>query len=186
MRLFTFIQPSVLDPTGRKGSRARYCSSVPCLSRGTGSHSELSCTVVVDRNVDDGDGGPAEARGGNANLSGGGRGVVSSGGRPDGTRTHARTRMAFGRLHQFSASLLGLVAAQNGATVVWLEPKIRFWLPLSFSSELTSDQQQKQEHNNASTRKFSTDHRQHKSTTHHCSHTIIVQDRADTVIVRHT
>jgi hypothetical protein len=34
----------------------------------------------------------------------------------------------------------GQVAAQNGNGVVWLQPKISFWLPLPFSGEVTSDQ----------------------------------------------
>jgi hypothetical protein len=42
---------------------------------------------------------------------------------------------------------LGLVATQNGATIIWLQPKIRLWLPFPFGDEVTSDQQYKQEHN---------------------------------------
>jgi hypothetical protein len=39
----------------------------------------------------------------------------------------------------------GLVAAQNGAPVIWLQPKIRFFLPFPFSGDVTSDQQQRKD-----------------------------------------
>jgi hypothetical protein len=40
----------------------------------------------------------------------------------------------------------GQVAAQNGAPVVWLQPKILFCLPLPFSDEVTSDQYHTSKH----------------------------------------
>lgn len=78
----------------------------------------------------------------------------------------------------------GLVVTQNGATFVWLQPKIRFFLPLIFSGEVTSDQHHKQEHNHSSG-KLSTDHRRHKLTIHHCSNTVIVQETEETIIDEH-
>jgi hypothetical protein len=40
----------------------------------------------------------------------------------------------------------GLVAAQNGVAVVWLQHKNWFCLPLTFGGEVTSDEQHKEEH----------------------------------------
>jgi hypothetical protein len=70
----------------------------------------------------------------------------------------------------------GLVAAQTGAPVVWLQPRISFCLPLTFGGEVTSDQQHKQEHNHSSG-KLSTDH---------SSNTVIVHDTPETIIVQQT